>query len=106
MFIYSIMNKHSNIPHMKTAPITMEQIMKRLAVKQASIQFRHDILASQQRINYVNEYDRLASILAHNLTHSHVDYKRLKNRHEELKKLHQQSYEESPYGRHPVHEKT
>ena len=81
---------------MKRAPTTMEQIMKRLATKQASIQFRHDILASQQRINYRNEYDRLASVLAHNLTHGHVDYQRLKNRQEELKKLHKQTYEESP----------
>ena len=96
------MNKHQNIPHMKRAPITTEQIMKRLAVKQASVQFRHDILAHQQRVNYINEYDRLASVLTHNISHGHVDYQGLKNRQAELKKLFQQTYEESPYGRHPI----
>ena len=79
--------------------------MKRLATKQASIQFRHDILASQQRVNYMNEYDRLASVLSHNITLGHVDYQRLKSRQTELKKLNQQSFQDSPYGEHAIYSK-
>ena len=100
------MNKQSKLPKMSRPPITMEQIMKRLATKQASIQFRHDILASQQRVNYMNEYDRLASVLSHNTTLGHVDYQRLKSRQTELNNLYQQSFQDSPYGEHALHSKS
>ena len=103
------MNKHKKlapnqgyVPRMTKAPITMEMILKELAMKHASVHHRNEILATQHRLNYMNEYNRLAGLLSQNITHGHVDYNRLKNRQAELRRLYDQSFEDSPYGRHPV----
>jgi len=103
------MNKHKKlapnqgyVPRMTKAPITMAQILEKLKMKHASVHHRNEILSTQRRVNYVNEYDRLAGLLSHNITRGHVDYNRLKNRQAELRRLYEQSFEDSPYGKHPI----
>jgi len=56
--------------------------------KQALVSFRHNILSRQKAINHQNESDRVNGIL-HNskLANTHPNYRRLKNRAEELKNL-------------------
>ena len=81
-------------PKQKTDPLhipskySYENMMKRHTLKHASIQFRNDLLKSQARAMYQNEYDRVNSMLNnHLLNNTHPDYERLVNRRSELKKL-------------------
>ena len=81
-------------PKQKTDPLhipskySYENMMKRHTLKHASIQFRNDLLKSQARAMYQNEYDSVNSILNnHLLNNTHTDYERLVNRRSVLKKL-------------------
>ena len=44
------------------------------------------------RINYRNEYDRIAGVLDQTIPHGSHDFNRLKNRQKELKHLYLQSF--------------
>ena len=72
-------------------PHSYHNIMERHHRRHASIQFRNDLLKSQARANYHNEYDRLTGIL-NNTVLKHGDKERLMNRKEELKKLAHHSF--------------
>ena len=81
-------------PKQKTDPLhipskySYENMMKRHTLKHASIQFRNDLIKSQARALYQNEYDRVNSMLNNNLLkNTHTDHNRLVNRRTELKKL-------------------
>lgn len=71
----------------------VKRIMERHQLKHASIQFRHDMIQKQNRINYQNEHDRLTGILNNKIILGlrPADMARLTNRQQELKQLHQQS---------------
>ena len=68
--------------------------------KITSAQYRKDILESQKRNNYRNEYDRIAGHLQNKTTPAEA--KRLNNRRKDLNKLAKQSISPTP---HPVLQK-
>jgi hypothetical protein len=78
------MIKDKKLPIMTRAPINYATILRKGRIKEASLQYRHDVAKSRQRQNYINEYDRIKGMLSHNITHEHYDYQRLKNRQTEL----------------------
>ena len=62
--------------------------------KQALVSFRHNILSKQKAIDRQNESDRINGILQHSiLANTHPNYRRLKNRAEELKELGAQAFD-------------
>lgn len=66
----------------------LHRLLKTINDKQALVNFRRDMLNKQQAINYQNESDRVNGILQHSiLANTHPNYKRLKNRADELQKL-------------------
>ena len=94
------MNKHQKlapnqalVPKMINAPFSLEHFLKKLKRKEALLQYRLDIEKATRRQNYINEYDRIAGILSHSVTHRHMDHHRLMNRQEELKKLFDESFD-------------
>ena len=93
------MNKHQKlapnqafIPRMTRPKFSLKDFLEKLKQKRGLIQYRNDIIASTNRLNYINEYDRIAGILHHSVTHGHIDHNRLLHRQAELKMLHEQSY--------------
>ena len=71
----------------------IDKIMEKHQQKFASIQFRHDLLQKQNRINYQNEFDRLTGMIdnATILGLRGRDPGRLRNRQTELRQLHKKS---------------
>ena len=61
--------------------------------QQALLKFRRDTQQAMNRINYMNEYDRIAGVLDKTVKHGHHDFNRLQNRHNELKHLYLQSFD-------------
>ena len=92
------MIKDKNLPIITKAPISYATILRKGRIKEASLQFRHDVAKARIRQNYMNEFDRIKGMLSHNITHGHYDYQRLKNRQTELKSLFDESFKE------PLHE--
>ncbi len=97
--MYNIMNKHQNlasnqglVPKMTRPKLSLKSFLEKLKQKQGLIQFRNEILASSNRLNYMSEYDRISGLLHASVTHRHIDHNRLLNRQAELKMLHEQSY--------------
>ena len=86
------MIKDKKLPIITRAPISYATILRKGRIKEASLQYRHDVANSRQIQNYINEYDRIKGMLSHNITHGHYDYQRLKNRQEELKTLFDESF--------------
>ena len=89
------MNKHQKpkdfIPNIRIEPKMITAWLKRNMNKEPSTMLRHTARESLNRINYMNEYDRIKGILAHSVTHRHVDHNRLLNRQAELKQLYNES---------------
>lgn len=75
-------------PSKTVVPNHYKGLMKEFADKQASIQFRHDMLVRQRNSNYANEADRIHGVIS-NRVHGlpTADIKRLKNRQHELSRL-------------------
>ena len=73
---------------------TKEKVEKKIA----SAQFRRNILESQKRNNYRNEYDRITGALQ-NRNITPAEARNLRNRRKDLKKLAKQSV--NPH-QHPV----
>ena len=80
------------LPKMIHPPFSLTAFLKKLKRKEALLQYRHDIINATKRQNYINEYDRIAGMLNHSITHRHVDHNRLLNRQAELKKLFDESF--------------
>ena len=59
---------------------------------EALLHFRRSTKQAMNRINYMNEYDRIAGVLDKTVKHGHHDFDRLQNRHQELKHLYEQSF--------------
>ena len=59
--------------------------------QEALLHFRRSTIQAMNRVNYRNEYDRIAGVLDTTIKHGHHDFDRLKNRKEELKHLYMQS---------------
>ena len=81
------------VPIMIRAPFSLAAFLKKLKRKEALLQYRLDMEKATRRQNYINEYDRIAGLLNHSVTHRHMDHKRLMNRQEELKKLFDDSFD-------------
>ena len=60
--------------------------------QEALLHFRRGTQLAMNRINYQNEYDRIAGVLDKTVKHGHHDFQRLQNRHKELKDLYLQSF--------------
>ena len=98
MFNY-IMNKHkklsvdvSFIPQIHKPIRGYSSMLKKSNETQALLKFRRDTQQAMNRINYQNEYDRIAGVLDKTVKHGHHDFDRLLNRHKELKYLYWQSF--------------
>ena len=76
----------------------LHQTKEKVEKKIASAQFRKNILESQKRNNYRNEYDRITGALQ-NKNITPAEARNLKNRRKDLKKLAKQSV--NPH-QHPV----
>ena len=87
--------KETTLIQPRRVPYSYEKIMENHHRRNASIQFRNDLLKAQKRANYHNEYDRLTGIL-NNTVLRHGNKERLINRKEELKRLAQTAF-------HPAH---
>ena len=59
---------------------------------EALLHFRRSTKQAMNRINYMNEYDRIAGVLDNTVKHGHHDFDRLQNRHQELTYLYNQSF--------------
>lgn len=79
------------VPKMMKPKMSVADFIKKRATRQALIQYRYDAIAAQNRQNYINEHDRISGLLHQSVTNQHIDFKRLKNRQEELKHLYEQS---------------
>ena len=55
------------LPHARHQKISYKDIMKGYENKVASINFRKDMLLRQRNSNYVNEFNRISSVLAGNV---------------------------------------
>ena len=75
----------------KRIPYTLDKIMKAYHEKHASIHFRNNLLKSQARANYHNEYDRISGILNDTVLR-HGDKQRLIDRKQELQGLFSKSH--------------
>ena len=71
--------------------------------QEALLHFRRSTKQAMNRINYMNEYDRLAGVLDTTVKHGHHDFNRLQNRHKELKDLYMQSFNPD-ITKHELHE--
>ena len=74
----------------------LPELMKK---KVANIEFRHNLIQSQNRDNYINEYHRLHGYLTSKKIPTLADGQRIVNRIQELKQLTRDSYKPSvsPY---------
>ena len=82
--------KHTlDTPSYNTAYLNkLHKMLQVVNDKAAYITFRHNILKRQKGKNYQMESDKINGILENSaLSQTHPNYKRLKNRAEELKKL-------------------
>ena len=93
------MNKHQKlapnqvlVPKMINPPFSLEVFLKKLKRKEALIKYRQDMHEATKRLNYINEYERIAGLLSKSTTHSFMDSSRLKNRQAELKRLLDESF--------------
>ncbi len=101
------MNKHKKlqpnhvlVPRIVKPPISYATILAKNRLKEASLQYRHDVIQASKRQNYINEYDRLKGILTSNISHGFHDHDRLQHRQQELTNLFAQSFAKNE----PLHE--
>ena len=64
----------------KRSPINFKTMFKRRKEQHESVEFRHEIIQANERQNYINEYDRINSMLSNNIAHGHVSAAYLTNR--------------------------
>ena len=97
MFNY-IMNKHKKSVNVSFIPNISKPIRGYMSMlrhsqnQQALLKFRRDTIQAMNRINYRNEYDRIAGVLDKTVYHGHHDFDRLQNRQKELKTMYAQSF--------------
>ena len=86
-----------NIPIIKRPPVKLKDLLKKKKEQHESIQYRHDMIQSNKRQNYINEYDRINGILSNNISHGHVSAAYLTNRKTRLKELFDESFEDKKH---------
>jgi hypothetical protein len=82
----------SFIPNISKVPKTYSKWMKENMHTDSSTTLRRDTKTAMNRINYMNEYDRIKGVLDQTIQHGHHDFKRLQNRAHELKALYHESF--------------
>ena len=82
----------SFIPNMSKTPTKYSKWLKNNVHVDSSTTLRRDTKLALNRINYMNEYDRIKGVLDKTVKHGHHDYDRLVNRQKELKDLFDKSF--------------
>ena len=82
----------SFMPNISKVPKTYPKWMKENMNQYSSSTLRRETRQAMNRINYMNEYDRIKGILGQRIKHGHHDFKRLENRQEELAKLYHECF--------------
>jgi hypothetical protein len=82
----------SFIPSISKVPSSYSSWLKKNMHTEASTSIRRDTKQAMNRINYMNEYDRIKGILEKTIPHGHHDHTRLVNRQKELKDLYHESF--------------
>ena len=82
----------SFIPNISKPIRGYTDMLKKSQDLEALLHFRRSTKQAMNRINYMNEYDRIAGVLDKTVKHGHHDFDRLQNRHQELKDLYMQSF--------------
>ena len=75
------------IPHMSKPPTSYSKWLEDNMHTESSTTLRRDTKRALNRINYMNEYDRIIGVLDKTVKHGHLDYDRLVERQGELKRL-------------------
>ena len=81
----------SFIPSISKVPSSYSSWLKTNMHTEASTTLRRDTKQAINRINYLNEYDRIKGLLDKTIPHGHHDFKRLVARQGELKDLYHES---------------
>ena len=82
----------SFMPNISKVPKTYSKCMKENMHTDSSTTLRRETKQAMNRINYMNEYDRIKGILDQTIKHGHHDFKRLQARQGELKQLYHESF--------------
>ena len=93
-------NKHTlDTPSYNTAYLNkLHKMLQVVNDRAAYTTFRHNILTRQKGKNYQMESDKINGILENSaLSQTHPNYKRLKHRAEELKKLGAKAFDRGIY---------
>ena len=76
------------LPQARHQKISYKDVMKGYEAKVASINFRRDMLTRQRNSNYVNEFNRISSVLTSNMSGlPQVSLERLRRRQTELTQM-------------------
>ena len=86
------------IPNMSKPATSYSKWLKDNMHTESSTTLRRDTKLALNRINYMNEYDRIVGILDKTVKHGHHDYDRLVNRQKDLKDLFDQSFYQGIHG--------
>ena len=82
----------SFIPNISKVPKSYSNWMKENMNTESSTTLRRDTKQAMNRVNFMNEYDRIKGILDKTNKHGHHDFKRLQTRQQELKYLYMDSF--------------
>lgn len=82
----------SFIPNISKVPKSYSNWMKENMNTESSTTLRRDTKQAMNRVNFMNEYDRIKGILDKTIKHGHHDFKRLQTRQQELKDLYMDSF--------------
>ena len=93
----------SFIPNISKPIRGYKNMLRQSQNQEALLKFRRDTQQAMNRINYRNEYDRIAGVLDKSIQYNYFDYPRLKNRQNELKNLYLQSFDPETI-KHELHE--
>lgn len=109
MFNY-IMNKHKKsvdinfIPNISKIPKSYKKWMKDNMHMDSSTTIRRETKQALNRINIMNEYDRIRGIMDKSIQNNYMDIPRLQDRQVELKRLYHESFYPGIYrGKHDFH---
>ena len=80
------------IPSISKVPKTYSKWMKDNMNKDSSTTLRRETRQAMNRINYMNEYDRVKGILSKSIQHNYMDVPRLQARQGALKDLYHESF--------------
>ena len=92
------------IPNISKVPKSYSKWMKDNMHTDSSTTLRRETRQAMNRINYMNEYDRITGILSKSIQHNYMDVSRLQARQGALKDLYHESFYPGIYrGKHDFH---